>query len=267
MSKVRIANTRPTTTRACCSTGGDASIAWRATIASEFWKTLAAKKMRLFVDCSQPDIGKGRQHGPRKIVAKFGSCLHLIIRNVGRRPVRYTKLGSATWFRINNIVMRSTWEVYSLEGQTFTFPLSPARRISKAKLGRAILSSSAATETSNVSWRHHNGPSRIETWKCDDRFSIIIPEKCDFVGLLRQLDMTCSSLIYLKHHKYILFLYLEPIGSRSVGRESELAQILVWEQPDPEGGNSSSTLRRYSFGLRLAIAQADARPVMPISFR
>ena len=30
---------------------------------------------------------------------------------------------------------------------------------------------------------------------------------------------------------------------------------------------AASTLRRYSFRLRLAITQADARPVMPISFR
>ena len=30
---------------------------------------------------------------------------------------------------------------------------------------------------------------------------------------------------------------------------------------------AASTSRRYSFGLRLAIAQADARPVIPISFR
>ena len=30
---------------------------------------------------------------------------------------------------------------------------------------------------------------------------------------------------------------------------------------------AASTLRQYSFGLRLAIAQADARPTMPISFR
>ena len=30
---------------------------------------------------------------------------------------------------------------------------------------------------------------------------------------------------------------------------------------------AASTLRRYSFGLRLAIAQADARPAMPASFR
>ena len=30
---------------------------------------------------------------------------------------------------------------------------------------------------------------------------------------------------------------------------------------------AASTLRRYSFGLHLAIAQADARPVMPISLR
>ena len=29
---------------------------------------------------------------------------------------------------------------------------------------------------------------------------------------------------------------------------------------------AASTLRRYSFGLRLAIAQVDARPVMSISF-
>ena len=29
----------------------------------------------------------------------------------------------------------------------------------------------------------------------------------------------------------------------------------------------SFTLPRYSFGLRLPIAQADARPAMPVSFR
>ena len=30
---------------------------------------------------------------------------------------------------------------------------------------------------------------------------------------------------------------------------------------------AASTLRRYFFGLRLAIAQADARPVMPMSLK
>ena len=30
---------------------------------------------------------------------------------------------------------------------------------------------------------------------------------------------------------------------------------------------ATSTLRRYSLGLRLAIAQADTRPAMPLSFR
>ena len=40
----------------------------------------------------------------------------------------------------------------------------------------------------------------------------------------------------------------------------------VWGHA-PEQRVAASTLRRYSFGLRLAIAQADARPVMPVSFR
>ena len=40
----------------------------------------------------------------------------------------------------------------------------------------------------------------------------------------------------------------------------------VWEHT-PEQRVAASTLRRYSFGLRLAIAQADARPAMPASFR
>ena len=40
----------------------------------------------------------------------------------------------------------------------------------------------------------------------------------------------------------------------------------VWGHT-PEQRVAASTLRRYSFGLRLAIAQADARPVIPISFR
>ena len=35
----------------------------------------------------------------------------------------------------------------------------------------------------------------------------------------------------------------------------------------PEQRVAASTLRRYSLGLRLAIAQADARPAMPVSFR
>ena len=32
----------------------------------------------------------------------------------------------------------------------------------------------------------------------------------------------------------------------------------------PEQRVAASTLRRYSFGLRLAIAQADARPALPV---
>ena len=40
----------------------------------------------------------------------------------------------------------------------------------------------------------------------------------------------------------------------------------VWEHT-PEQRVAASILRRYSFGLRLAIAQADARPAMPASFR
>ena len=35
----------------------------------------------------------------------------------------------------------------------------------------------------------------------------------------------------------------------------------------PEQRVAGSTLQRYSFGLRLAIAQADARPAMPVSLR
>ena len=30
---------------------------------------------------------------------------------------------------------------------------------------------------------------------------------------------------------------------------------------------AASILRRYSFSLRLAIAQADSRPAMPVSFK
>ena len=40
----------------------------------------------------------------------------------------------------------------------------------------------------------------------------------------------------------------------------------MWEHK-PDQRVAASTLRRYSFGLRLAIAQVDARPTMPISFR
>ena len=40
----------------------------------------------------------------------------------------------------------------------------------------------------------------------------------------------------------------------------------VWGHT-PEQRVAASTLRRSSFGLRLAIAQADARPAMPASFR
>ena len=35
----------------------------------------------------------------------------------------------------------------------------------------------------------------------------------------------------------------------------------------PEECVAESALRRFSFGLRLAIVQADAKPVMPISYR
>ena len=40
----------------------------------------------------------------------------------------------------------------------------------------------------------------------------------------------------------------------------------VWGHT-PEQRVAASTLRRSSLGLRLAIAQADARPAMPASFR
>ena len=40
----------------------------------------------------------------------------------------------------------------------------------------------------------------------------------------------------------------------------------VWRRT-PEQRVAASTLRRYTLGLRLAIAQADTRPVMPISLR
>ena len=40
----------------------------------------------------------------------------------------------------------------------------------------------------------------------------------------------------------------------------------VWGHT-PEQRVAASTLRRYSFGLRLAIAQADARLAMPASIR
>ena len=42
-------------------------------------------------------------------------------------------------------------------------------------------------------------------------------------------------------------------------------QVKVWEGDIPEQRVAASTLlRRYSFSLRLAIAQADARPAMPV---
>ena len=40
----------------------------------------------------------------------------------------------------------------------------------------------------------------------------------------------------------------------------------VWGHT-PEQRGAASTLRRYFFGLRLAIVQADARPTRPVSFR
>ena len=39
----------------------------------------------------------------------------------------------------------------------------------------------------------------------------------------------------------------------------------VWGHT-PEQRVAASTLGRYSFGLRLTIAQVDARPAMPVSF-
>ena len=50
------------------------------------------------------------------------------------------------------------------------------------------------------------------------------------------------------------------IGSDQVG----LGQI---SGHTPVQRVAASTLRRYSFSLRLAIAQADARPAMPASLR
>ena len=41
---------------------------------------------------------------------------------------------------------------------------------------------------------------------------------------------------------------------------------LVWLS-DAGAGGRRIPLRRYLFGLRLAIAQADARSAMPVSFR
>ena len=40
---------------------------------------------------------------------------------------------------------------------------------------------------------------------------------------------------------------------------------LVWGHT-PEQRVAASTLRQYAFGLRLAIAQADARLLIPVSF-
>ena len=50
----------------------------------------------------------------------------------------------------------------------------------------------------------------------------------------------------------------------------DIYQSVRWGQVwghTPEQRVAASTLRRYSLGLRLAIAQTDARPVMSISFR
>ena len=49
-------------------------------------------------------------------------------------------------------------------------------------------------------------------------------------------------------------------------RFHEIRSGKVWEHT-PEERVAASTLPRYFFGLRLAIAQADARPAMPASFR
>ena len=48
--------------------------------------------------------------------------------------------------------------------------------------------------------------------------------------------------------------------------EKKVRSGQVWGYT-PEQRVTASTLRRYSFGHRLAIAQADARPAMPVFFR
>ena len=52
----------------------------------------------------------------------------------------------------------------------------------------------------------------------------------------------------------------------STEQDVELWAGQVWGHT-PEQRVAASNLRRYFFGLRLAIAQADARPAMPVSFR
>ena len=54
---------------------------------------------------------------------------------------------------------------------------------------------------------------------------------------------------------------VENVNVFHFGRSSQ-----VWRH-NPEQRVPTSNLRRYSFGLGLAIAQADARPAMPVSLR
>ena len=56
------------------------------------------------------------------------------------------------------------------------------------------------------------------------------------------------------------------VGRGDIMQLRELGQGQVWWHT-PEQRVAAFTFRRYTFGLRLAVAQVDARPAMPISSR
>ena len=94
------------------------------------------------------------------------------------------------------------------------------------------------------------GVVRAVHWKCV--CNIYSPEGGFSVGggLIERQDIFCLVLTAL----------------RLADRGHVVRSGQVWGHT-PEQRVAASTWRRFSLGLRLVIAQADARPAMPVSFR
>ena len=102
-------------------------------------------------------------------------------------------------------------------------------------------------------------------------------------GCMTDLLMVPENLVHGLENVQLTFLCLskgaEQIVKPETSNKMDFREILcrwargvecrsgqVWGHT-PEQRVAVSTLRRHSFGLRLAIAQADVRPAMPVSFR
>ena len=84
---------------------------------------------------------------------------------------------------------------------------------------------------------------------------------CEVHGYDWESELSILGRVHLYCNRYLWATRLQKFNPHQ-----HETQVRYGGPHTPERRVAASTLRRYSFGLRLTISQADARPVMTISF-